>query len=167
LIFLKPVPQRRLEEALLIALVDLILIGELQDGRGADGDLVAVDQLVALDLGSVAERAVGRSEVDEQVLAAVALDGRVLARNAVIEHANGRSVGAADHRSVPLQPVHLSEARPRDHQQVGARAARRCGRLHRWLTLERGVVDGLRHLATMLTDGKRWTRPAIFRTRPE
>ena len=77
------------------------------------------------------------------------------------------SVGASDHRSVPLQPVHLTEARPRDHQQVGTRTTRRCRRLHGWLTLERGVVDGLRHLSGMLTDGNRQSRWAIFRARAE
>ena len=62
------VAQRRLEQLLLVVLVDLVLVREAEDRRRADRDLVAVGQVVTLDPATVAERAVGRARSTSTIL---------------------------------------------------------------------------------------------------
>ena len=153
------VAQRRLEQLLLIVLVDLVLVREAEDRRRADRDLVAVGQVVTRDPATVAERAVGRAQVDQHHLAAVAFDRGVLARDAVVEHPDVGALAAAERRALALELIHLPEAGPRDDDQVRARAPasarrRRDGRR----SVECGVFQRLRHPASMLTEtGRRRT----------
>ena len=143
------VAQRRLEQLLLVVLVDLVLVREAEDRRRADRDLVAVRQVVTRDPATVAERAVGRAQVDQHHLAAVAFDRGVLARDAVVEHPDVGALAAAERRALALELIHLPEAGPRDHHQVRAGAPtsarrRRDGRR----SVECGVFQRLRHPAS-------------------
>ena len=149
----EPVPQGRLEQLLLVALVDLILVGELEDRARADRDLVAVAELLALDPRAVAEGAVRGTEIEEHQLAAVALHRRVGARDAVVEHADVGLVAPAEHRSIALEAVHLAEARPRDHDQVGARPPGHPPRgFHRRGAVVGGLLQGSWPFPPMVTE---------------
>jgi hypothetical protein len=147
------VAQRRFEQLLLIVLVDVVLIREPENRRRADRNLVAVDQIVTIDALAVAERPVRRPQVGEHHLPAVPFDRGVLARHAVVQHANVGLLAAAEHRPLALQLVHFPEAGPGDHDQIGARAGSRArSRLDGRRTVDRGVLVRPWHPASMLTE---------------
>ena len=83
-------------------LVGPILIGELQDGVGANGDLVPVGQVLSWDALAVQERSVGRFQVDEHELAVLALDRGVLTRHPVVDHPD---VGRDPRAPIPRAPL--------------------------------------------------------------
>ena len=92
------------------------------------------------------ERAVRRLQIDEHQLAAVALDRDVLTRDPVVDHPDVGAIAAPEDRAVTLELVHLAEARPRDHHEVGARPLRRLpDGLDSGETLVSFLVGGARH----------------------
>ena len=125
----QPVAQRRLVHLLLEDLVEVVVVGELEDGGRADLDLVAVAQLAGdrpctpLTKVPLVEprscRMMWPPSID---------DLGVLARDAVVD----RRICAFWPRPmtdlVALDLVHLADARAGQHDQVGAVpfAARRC-----------------------------------------
>src|SRR5690606_304340 len=106
---------RRLVEVALEVLVEIVVVGELEHAGGADLDLVALLQLVAVDLVAVGEGPVGRARVAEQVVAIVHLDDGMGARYSLVVDAYVGLQAAADGGAIAAQGEHLPHAVAREH----------------------------------------------------
>ena len=108
----------RVVELLLIILLDLVLIGELQDGVGADLNAIAILKVVVGQPHPIDEDAVGALIVDDAEAASVALDVGVLSTDTVIFNLNIDVSRASDHGERFVERVHLPDAAALDDDQV-------------------------------------------------
>src|SRR6185369_2859757 len=79
------VAQRGLVHLALEVLVEAVVEGELEDGRGSDLDLVAVAERLGLDLLTVQEGAIGRAEIGDDDPISLETDRGVPAGDALVD----------------------------------------------------------------------------------
>ncbi len=99
---------------------ELVVVGELEDRRRAELDLVAVAEPARLHHVAVHERAVGAAEVLDPDDLLFDGDARVPARDAVVTETDGRRCAAPDDALAAFEPVHLADVRPLKHDQIRA-----------------------------------------------
>ena len=95
------------------------MVRELQDRRRADQDLVAVGELLLVDLAGRCSRCRWSSPRSWSRSGSPPPRLRVLARDAVVEQPDVRPLAAADDRLLGLDLVHLADAGAGQHDQVG------------------------------------------------
>ena len=116
----EPVVHGRLVELPGELLVERVLVGELQDGRPAHRDLVAVaEDSRAGDSRAVDEGSVGRIEIVQDGPIPVQPHGGVMARDAVVVEAKVDVVASSQDRLRLGELEHLSEPHASDGDQVG------------------------------------------------